>query len=736
METVEVESPLEQAAGRKTWRARRPIQDDDIIEPEPEDAASQFFADEDQDQDDGSIEFEPEFEPDEDYDPLNDINLHKQEIGSVPRGPRAPKAIDLDEHVAAVRGVRQESLPFGKGGEQSAHQDKLIIKQQNNMEPLPPNPRLPDGKTRSRQKVVQEQVGSIMLPQISSPWKLPGTDLLNRADEVKLQRLGDDTSSLAHTIQETLRSFRVDAEVRQEDISIGPTIIRFGIRPTGKPEMKLDEKSGKMVPVRDAAGNLIYETRTRVSRIMALQNDLALVLEAKTIRMEAPVPGRPYVGVEIPNKNSRLVTLREVLESKEYLAAKAKSKLAMGLGKDVAGLVRVGDLARMPHLLIAGATGSGKSVCVNTIIASILTQATPDDVRLLMVDPKMVELSMYNGIPHLLSPVVTEVEKVVPLLKNAISEMERRYRLFSQLGVRNLDGYRKLRLEKIARGDTSLNNLPAIVIIIDELADLMMAAPEEVEGMICRLAQLARATGIHLVVATQRPSVDVITGLIKANIPTRISFMVSSQVDSRTIIDMGGAERLLGRGDMLYLPADAGRPERIQGAFLADEEAQALVEYWKDQIIAHAEAVAGVGANVEDVVPSVEPGWEVKDEPVDEFELDDDLLDKAEEVVREYGKASISLLQRRLRIGYSRAARLIDLLEDHGIIGHAEGGGRSREVLDQNDDPGSRTIIDEVADIMEEEKARDEFLRKQQADISRTPPPPRRSRRYVDENNE
>jgi DNA segregation ATPase FtsK/SpoIIIE-like protein len=738
METVEVESPLEQAAGRKTWRARRPIQDDDIIEPElePEDAASQFFADEDQDLDDGSIEFDPEFEPDEDYDPLNDINLHKQEIGSVPRGPRVPKAIDLDEHVAAVRGVRQESLPFVKGGEQSAHQDKLIIKQQNNMEPLPPNPLLPGGKTRSRQKVVQEQVGSIMLPQISSPWRLPGTDLLNRADEVKLQRLGDDTSLLAQTIHETLRSFRVDAEVRQEDISIGPTIIRFGIRPTGKPEMRLDEKSGKMVPVRDAAGNLIYETRTRVSRIMALQNDLALVLEAKTIRMEAPVPGRPYIGVEIPNKNSRLVTLREVLESKEYLAAKAKSKLAMGLGKDVAGLVRVGDLARMPHLLIAGATGSGKSVCVNTIIASILTQATPDDVRLLMVDPKMVELSMYNGIPHLLSPVVTEVEKVVPLLKNAISEMERRYRLFSQLGVRNLDGYRKLRLEKIARGDTSLNNLPAIVIIIDELADLMMAAPEEVEGMICRLAQLARATGIHLVVATQRPSVDVITGLIKANIPTRISFMVSSQVDSRTIIDMGGAERLLGRGDMLYLPADAGRPERIQGAFLADEEAQALVEYWKDQIIAHAEAVAGVGANVEDVIPSVEPGWEVKDEPVDEFELDDDLLDKAEEVVREYGKASISLLQRRLRIGYSRAARLIDLLEDHGIIGHAEGGGRSREILDQNDDPGSRTMVEEVADIMEEEKARDEFLRKQQADISRTAPPPRRSRRYVDENNE
>jgi len=417
------------------------------------------------------------------------------------------------------------------------------------------------------------------MPQIVSSWKLPATSLLNDPEEAKLHMFSDNVEVLARTIQETLRSFRVEAEVRPDDISIGPTIIRFGIRPTGKPEMMLDEKIGKMVPVRDASGAIVYAVRTRVSRIMALQNDLALVLEAKTIRMEAPVPGRPYVGVEIPNKNSRLVTLREILESKEYQSASTKSKLAVVLGRDVAGLVRVADLAKMPHLLIAGATGSGKSVMVNAIIASILTQATPDDVRMLMVDPKMVELTIYNGIPHLLSPVVTEVEKVVPLLKNALNEMEQRYRLFSQIGVRNLDGYRKLRLERLGKGDTTLNNLPSIIIIIDELADLMMAAPEEVEGMICRLAQLARATGIHLVIATQRPSVDVITGLIKANIPTRISFMVSSAVDSRTIIDMGGAERLLGRGDMLYLPADAGRPERVQGAFLSDEEATQLADY-------------------------------------------------------------------------------------------------------------------------------------------------------------
>ena len=668
-------------------------------------------------EDEDDIQFESDFDDEgDDDDPRNDINIHKQEVGIVPRGPRTPVSLDVDKHVQAVRGARQQQLPLDT---QYIAADKLVIKDTGHMEDLMPNmnvvPKTPQKTPRIANPIVQGE----------NFWILPQTTLLNSPDEVKIQLLGDDTETLAKTIQETLRSFRVDAEVKKEDISIGPTIIRLGIRPTGKPEMKPDEKTGKLVPVRDAGGNIVYETRTRVSRIMALQNDLALVLEAKTIRMEAPVPGRPYVGVEIPNKNSRLVTLREVLESKEYLVAKAKSKLAVALGKDVAGVVRVGDLARMPHLLIAGATGAGKSVMINAIIASIITQATPDDVRLLMVDPKMVELNMYNGIPHLLSPVVTEVEKVVSLLKNGINEMEKRYRLFSQLGVRNLDGYRKMRAERAAKGDSTLINLPAIVIIIDELADLMMAAPEEVEGMICRLAQLARATGIHLVVATQRPSVDVITGLIKANIPTRISFMVSSAVDSRTIIDMGGAERLLGRGDMLYLPSDAGRPERIQGAFLADEEAESLVHYWREQAAQHAIAAnGGQGIDPVEVQAKVEPGWELKEQDSEEFELDDDLLDKAEEVVREYEKASISLLQRRLRIGYSRAARLIDLLEERGIIGHSEQGGRGgREIIDGG--TGGRggggsfgeghSMADEVADIMAEEKARDEFLKKQAA---------------------
>ncbi|HET8913178.1 MAG TPA: DNA translocase FtsK [Ktedonobacteraceae bacterium] len=674
-------------------------------------------------------EYDDQYEGDEyDYedDPLNDINIHKQKVGLVPKGHRKAGAIDREDVKAAIGGARQQNLPFQQEEPREPTAINLLKNKQemdllaSNSMPSPAPSRTPvANKARSDSRrgggQFQAESAAPLKANPVSSWKLPETRLLNSPAELKAQLLGDDTSSLAKIIQDTLRSFRVDAEVRAEDISIGPTVIRFGIRPTGKPAYREDE-NGKPVPIRDASGNIVYESRTRVSRIMALQNDLALVLEAKTVRMEAPVPGRPYVGVEIPNKNSRLVTLREVLESKEYQTARNKSKLAVTLGRDVAGLVKVGDLARMPHLLIAGATGAGKSVCVNAIIASILTQATPDDVRLLMVDPKMVELSMYNGIPHLLSPVVTEVEKVIPLLKNAITEMERRYRLFSQLGVRNLDGYRKMRLEKISKGDTSLNNLPAIVIIIDELADLMMAAPEEVEGMICRLAQLARATGIHLVVATQRPSVDVITGLIKANIPTRISFMVSSAVDSRTIIDMGGAERLLGRGDMLYLPADAGKPERIQGAFVADEEAEALVNFWRVQAGERLAAERGVTATPEQLPAQVEPGWEIKAQEADEFSLDDDLLEEAERVVREYEKASISLLQRRLRIGYSRAARLIDLLEERGVIGRAEQGGRSREVLEDGYGyNGAQTIADEVDDIVSDERHKQDVLKRVQA---------------------
>ena len=563
---------------------------------------------------------------------------------------------------------------------QILQQNKEAIMPENELHDQQNGPRAPVALRGEAKRSMDAQHGQEQilrkersLPQDPVPtsqgWQLPPLSLFHPAQQVDNQLQQQFASHQVRILQNALRSFKVDAEIRDSDVSIGPTLIRIGIRPTGKPEMKPDAQTGKLIPVRDAAGNIVYETRTKVSQITRLYHDFALVLEAKTIRMEAPVAGHSYVGVEIPCKTSRLVTLREVLESEEYQLAKAKSKLAVALGEDVAGVVRVGDLARMPHLLIAGATGAGKSIMINAIIASIITQATPDDVRLLMVDPKMVELNMYNGIPHLLSPVVTEVGKVVSLLKNGITEMERRYRLFSQLGVRNLDGYRRIRAEHMAKGDSSLANLPAIVIIIDELADLMMAAPEEVEGMICRLAQLARATGIHLIVATQRPSVDVITGLIKANIPTRISFMVSSAVDSRTIIDMGGAERLLGRGDMLYLPSDAGTPTRIQGSFVDDKEVENLVQFWRKQAIQHAIAVNN-GATVSpvEIDTHVEPGWELKEQDAEGGELDDELLGKAEEVVREYGKASISLLQRRLKIGYSRAARLTDLLLERGVL--------------------------------------------------------------------
>lgn len=425
------------------------------------------------------------------------------------------------------------------------------------------------------------------LSQSTKIWELPSNWLLNNPIATNLQIPDADILDIAKTIHNTLRAFRVEAEVRPEDINIGPTMIRFGIRSTGKPLMQEDEQ-GRSVPVKDSVGKIIYETDTRVSHIMALQNDFALVLKVKTVRIEAPRPGRPYVSVVIPNNNRRPVTLREILESEEFQTAKTKSKLVVALGRDTAGAARVGDLAQMPHMLIAGATKASQSACIHTIISSIIAQATPEDVRMLLIASSMVELSIYDGIPHLLAPVVLDMKKVVDLLRIEIAEMERRYRLFSQLSVRNLGGYRKLRTEHSGRGDEPLDNLPSIVIIVDELADPMMDAPNEVEGLICHLAQHGCAVGIHLVVATRRPSVDVITSPIKASIPTRISFMVSSAVDSQTIIDVGGAERLLDDGDMLYLSTSAGKPERIQGASVTDEEAEQLAQYWRQQAARHA----------------------------------------------------------------------------------------------------------------------------------------------------
>src|SRR5436305_2087429 len=406
------------------------------------------------------------------------------------------------------------------------------------------------------------------LPPLTIFEALPEQSIMSR-DEVRL---------MEQSLSDLLNGFGVHVEVQPEATMIGPRIIRFGIVPTGKPVMVENT-----TPKCDDHGRIVYSSRTHVEQITNREKDVQLALGAESIRMLPPVPGKRYVGVEIPNPYPALVGLVDVLAGKEYQQARAKSKLVFTLGQDVAGMVRFCDIAKAPHLLIAGQTGAGKIMLINVLIASLLTQATPEEVRLLMIDPKQVELTPYNGIAHLLEPVVTDVTQSVVLLSNAIAEMERRYRLFSQLGVRNLEGYRKKRLEMLAQGDRSLPNLPATVILIDEFADLMMTTSkkDDVEGKVCRLAQKARATGIHLVIATQRPSTKVITGLIKANTPTCIALKTKSDIDSRIILGQGGAERLLGNGDMLYLPFDAATPIRIQGAFMTDQDAQNLADYWR-----------------------------------------------------------------------------------------------------------------------------------------------------------
>ena len=403
----------------------------------------------------------------------------------------------------------------------------------------------------------------------------------------------------------------------------------------------------------------------RVSKIANLADDIALNLAAETIRIEAPIPGKQAVGIEVPNKEKEVVHFREIIESKEFKSN--KSKLTIGLGKDVAGNVELADIAKMPHVLIAGSTGSGKSVCINTIITSIVYNAKPSEVKFVMVDPKVVELSVYNGIPHLLIPVVTDPKKAAGALAWAVQEMDDRYNKFAEKGVRDLKGYNKA-IEK----ENEFGKLPQIVIIIDELADLMMVAKNDVEDAICRLAQKARAAGMHLVIATQRPSVDVITGLIKANVPSRIAFAVSSQVDSRTILDTVGAEKLLGKGDMLFFPAGAPKPARVQGAFVSDDEVEKIVSFIKSN---------GTANYSEDILESIENNnrtdkeiAETQDDDTDPF-----LMDAIQTVV-ETGQASTSFIQRKFKVGYARAGRIIDQMEERGVISGYQGS-KPREVL-------------------------------------------------------
>ncbi len=469
--------------------------------------------------------------------------------------------------------------------------------------------------------------------KVVSVYELPPLELLNAEVNPQLTEDKSEYIEMAKLLEETLNNFNVDAKV--VSVKRGPSITMFEVQPS--PGVK-------------------------VSKIVGLSEDIALNLATSHVRI-APIPGKVAIGIEVPNKVTSMVTIREVITSPEF--KKSKSKLTIGLGKDISGNAIIGDLSNMPHLLIAGATGSGKSVCVNTIISSILFNARPDEVKFLMIDPKVVELSNYNGIPHLILPVVTDPKKASIALNWAVNEMTRRYKMFAEQVVRDMKSYNK------KAEINGLEMLPHIVVIIDELADLMMVAPNVVEDAICRLAQMARAAGIHLIVATQRPSVDVITGLIKANIPSRIAFSVSSSIDSRTIIDMGGAEKLLGKGDMLYYPIGASKPKRAQGAFMSDEEVEALVAYIKNQD--HE-----IHYN-EEILDDVQTMGMSNMDDVDEY------LEDAIAFVVESGQASASLMQRRFRVGYNRAARLVDSMEERGIIGPSRGS-KPREVLISSDE--------------------------------------------------
>lgn len=501
------------------------------------------------------------------------------------------------------------------------------------------------GITEAEKNVVTKEIDTMLNTSKENSIKIytyPKLDLLNNNTKSKMKN--EDKQDLfdnANKLEDTLMSFGVEAKVLQ--VTKGPSVTRFEIQPS--PGVK-------------------------VSKIVNLQDDIALGLAASAVRMEAPIPGKSAIGIEVPNKRQTPVFLREVLDSKEF--QESTKKISFALGKDITGTCIVGDLSEMPHMLIAGATGSGKSVCINSLIVSLLYKYSPDEIKLLMIDPKVVELSVYNGIPHLLIPVVTEPKKAAGALNWAVNEMDKRYELFTKYKVKNIKSYN----QQVEKGLIS-EKLPYIVLIVDELADLMMTCPNDVEDYICRLAQKARAAGIHLIIATQRPSVDVITGVIKANIPSRISFAVSSGIDSRTILDQTGAEKLLGRGDMLYSPMGANKPLRIQGAFISEEEVENVVAFIKsseDEVNYREEIIEHI--NNENLSSSSHSS---------DSEENDELLDEAIKLVVEYQQASTSFIQRKLRIGFNRASRIMEELEAKGIISERDGS-KPRQVLISKDE--------------------------------------------------
>ena len=543
-----------------------------------------------------------------------------------------------DDIVPLTKETKKQHL-FGGIGSMGGKQSKEAIEPKEEMQPDVIENNLFKQEEEQKQDKTKEvlQLEHAMVVE-DEHYEYPPVELLAKPSKKALKGGAKVLTDTATKLQKTLYSFGVSAKV--ENVSVGPAITRYELKP--------------------AEG-------VRVSKIANLADDIALNLAAETIRIEAPIPGKQAVGIEVPNKEKESVHLREVLESDNF--NESESKLTVALGKDVAGNIQLADIAKMPHVLIAGSTGSGKSVCINTIITSIIYKSKPSEVKLVMVDPKVVELSVYNGIPHLLIPVVTDPKKAAGALAWAVQEMDNRYNLFAQKGVRDLKGYNKA-IEK----EEGAGKLPQIVIIVDELADLMMVAAKDVEESICRLAQKARAAGMHLVIATQRPSVDVITGLIKANVPSRIAFAVSSQVDSRTILDSVGAEKLLGKGDMLFFPAGAPKPVRVQGAFVSDDEVEKIVDFVKQN---------GTATYSEDILETIENSNKTDKELAAEADEDDEtdpfLMDAIQTVV-ETGQASTSFIQRRFKVGYARAGRIMDQMEERGVISGYQGS-KPREVL-------------------------------------------------------
>lgn len=542
------------------------------------------------------------------------VSAQQSDAKTIPAVTPAPRTIfDIEKHTPEVftetTVLIQEQLPFC-----------------NNTDDEKERPR-----KRSGRKAAQELLDVAKAEQPQSDYKLPKIALLDPQKRAKAKST-DSLTEAAKLLEETLLSFGVEARVVH--ISNGPTVTRFELQP--------------------ASG-------VKVSRITNLADDIALKFAVGGVRIEAPIPGKAAVGIEVPNRINEGVCLREIIDSGEY--QNSVSPLTVGLGKDIAGNIVVTDLTKMPHLLVAGSTGSGKSVCINAIISSILFKSRPDEVKFIMIDPKMVELTNYNGIPHLLVPVVTDAERASAALRWAVQEMDKRYSLFASAGTRDINRYNDI---------TEEEKLPLVVVIIDELADLMMVAPVDVEDSICRLAQKARAAGIHLILATQRPSVDVITGTIRNNIPSRIAFAVSSQIDSRTILDGGGAEKLLGRGDMLFSPVGAPKPRRVQGVYVSDDELARIIDDVKTvSEPEYKEEIASFLTNAE---------RQKAKHSVEDPSYRDEYLERAVQVVMEYGSASTSLLQRKLGIGYSRAARMLDTLEEMKIVSAGQGS-KARDII-------------------------------------------------------